>query len=260
MKFVLKLLIFSLISAVIFVMGYVQFFVPLGRCGVLLSKTSGYHKQLITHEGFIWRWESLIPTNSKILLFSLAPITIEKQVLGVLENAKEYAVFLKNEPNFSWKVAVNAHFEIKKEKLVSFLKETNIKDEDEFLENLKEQTENAVASAIEDCILFYQESDKRCNKFMFKKRVKAEIQKAIPKLLDCHITKMDVTLPDFLTYRHVRSLAQEYARAKQDILISKIEKMRLIQQNIEELSKDIDLSILELEKVLKYEKQSVNVE
>ena len=250
-KFVFTLFILAIIFFAIFVVGYVQFFVPLGKYGVFLSKTSGYHKELITHEEFLWRWESLIPTNSKVLLFSLSPITIEKKMEGKLEHANKYAMFLKNEPNFSWKVDIGVRFEIKKEMLVAFLKEANIKDEDALLEYLKEGTENVVANAIEDCILFYQENDNRCNKFLFKKRLKNAIERAVPKLLNCRITMMEVALPDFYTYRSARSVAQEYARAKQDILISKIEKLRGIQQNIEELSKNIEQSIFELEKVLK---------
>lgn len=252
-KFILTLCIISIVSTVFFVIGYVQFYVPLGKCGVFLSKTGGYHKNLITHEGFLWKWESLIPTNSKILLFSLSPIPIEKELEGKLENASKYAMFLKNEPNFSWKVQVATHFEIKKDMLIASLKEVNSKDEDEFLERIKEWAENAVSLAVEDCILFYQENDRRCNKVLFKKRLKNNIERLIPKLLTCRITMMEVGLPDFYTYRSARAVAQEYARVKQDILIDKIEKLKEIQQNIEKLSKDIEKSMFELEKVLKYE-------
>jgi len=260
LKFILKLFLLSVISAIIFAIGYVQFYVPLGKYGVFLSKTSGYHKQLITHDGFLWRWEALIPTNSKILLFSLSPITIEKKMQGKLENANNYAMFLKNEPNFSWKVEVDALFEINKEKLITFLKEENAKDEDEFLENLKERLENVVGQQIENSLLFYQENDRRCNKVIFKQKLKNGIEHSIPKLLTCHITRMDVVLPDFYTYKSARSIAQEYARVKQDILLSKIEKLKGIQQDIEKLSKDIETSMLELEKVLKYENKDYEKE
>ncbi len=249
LKFFLKLFVLLTVSLVVFVLGYVQFYVPLGKCGVFLSKTSGYHKDIITHEGFLWKWEALIPTNSKILLFSLSPITIETKKEGKLEKASNYAMFLKNEPNFSWKVEVAAQFEIKKDELIAYLRKTNAKNEDEFLQDLKERIENVIGQQIEDCILFYQESEK-CNKFLFNKRLKSNIEANIPKVLTCHISTIEIALPDFHAYRSARSVAQEYARTKQDILIAKIEKLKTVQNNIETLSKDIEKSILELEKVL----------
>jgi len=255
LKFFLKFFILVIISVSLFVVGYVQFFVPLGKCGVFVSKTNGYHTELIRHDGFVWKWQALIPTNSKILLFSLQPLSVQKQLSGKLEHTDEYISFLKNKPNFSWQLKTLVLFDIKQDKLISSLKESNTKDADAFLESMQELAENAVALAIEDAILFYQENEKRCNKFLFKKQLKNNIERLAPKLLTPRIMKLEVDLPDFHTYRVARLFAQEYARAKADILNSKIDRLKEIQQNIEELSKDIESSILSLEKVLAEEKK-----
>ena len=94
--FIFKLLVLTAIAGAIFFVGYVQFRVPLGKYGVMLSKSSGYYEKLISHDEFAWRWEPLLPTNAVVLTFDLSPITIEKDVNGMLENGDRYAKVLAN--------------------------------------------------------------------------------------------------------------------------------------------------------------------
>lgn len=220
-RLVLRLFIILVVFSIVFAVGYIQFYVPLGKYGVFVSKTSGYHKHLITHEGFLWRWEKLIPTNSELLLFDLAPITLRKTLQGKLENADRYAVFLKNEPNFSWSVDINVRFDIEKKGLIELLKETNTRDESSFLNAITKDSENALVNAIEDAILFYQDNDTKCNTFLFREYLKKQIKNTTPKVLKCEILSIDVVLPDFIAYKSARDVAIEYARVKQDILLQK---------------------------------------
>ncbi len=70
-KFFIWLIVLLAISGTVFFFGWLQFSVPAGSYGVMLSKSGGYYNEVITPGEFSWRWERLVPTNSEILIFRI---------------------------------------------------------------------------------------------------------------------------------------------------------------------------------------------
>lgn len=74
-KALASLIILILFGGVVFYLGWVQFDVPIGNYGLMLSKTSGVYPELIQSGTFLWRWERLLPTNTQLRIFSLDPVS-----------------------------------------------------------------------------------------------------------------------------------------------------------------------------------------
>lgn len=103
-KFWATLIILALAGTAIFFIGWVQFWVPAGNYGVLVSKTGGVNPQTIEPAKFRWQWERLLPTNSRIVIFDLAPVSRPVSVTGSLPSADIYRTMLEGSPDFSWKL------------------------------------------------------------------------------------------------------------------------------------------------------------
>lgn len=245
-KLLVKLFLLAILFSVGFCIGYVQLWIPLGKYGILLSKTGGYYENIISHESVTWRWEKLIPTNSTILLFDLSPIVMEKTISGELENGKKYAKILMNAPEFSWKVDVKFKVYVRKEKIVETLKKANIKTEEELIAHLKDTADAIVTNAIEDCVYIYQEGKEEYTSKSFKDKLKESCQKSSSQTVKIEISSIRLFLPDFATYKIAKVAYAEYASIKKDIIMDKIDKLKALQNTLQELSKDVEKSIVDI--------------
>ena len=248
-KLFVQLIFLAILACVVFAIGYVQFATPIGKYAVFLSKTSGYYEKIISHDEITWRWERLIPTNSKLLLFDASPITIEETLQGELENGQKYATILKNTPSFSWQVEASATFSKRFEKIVPTLKGANIKSEEELDIFLKKEIKEALASSIEEVILYYQEKDEAYSIIEFKKKCKKHLENAMPEALKLSNFSLKVQLPDFATYKLAKEAYTNYAQTKKDFILERIEKLKELQTMLQELSKSVESSIAELSNI-----------
>lgn len=98
--FVLVLLILA--AGAVFYFGWVQFTVPAGQYGVIISKTGGVDPATVEPGMFRWQWEFLLPTNAQVETFSLTPATHTVPVRGTLPSGTLYASMLEGSPDFSW--------------------------------------------------------------------------------------------------------------------------------------------------------------
>lgn len=244
--FVFKLIILIIIAGAIFFVGYVQFRVPLGKYGVLLSKSSGYHKKLISHEEFAWRWECLLPTNANILLFDLSPVIIEKNLDGVLENGQRYASILSNGAVFSWKASIKIKANIRHDKLIEALKANNIRTQEELQSYIREKIESIIVSSIEESISFYQERSDDYTMENFKAKCKSYFENDPFPLANLEVVSLQFTSPDFKTYTVAREAYIENANIKKAIIEEKIERLKELQETLQNLSKSVEQSIEEL--------------
>ena len=245
-KLLIQLFVLSILCAVAFVIGYVQLWMPLGKYGVLLSKTGGYYEKIISHEDVTWRWERLIPTNSTILLFDLSPISMEKTVSGELENGKKYSKVLTNTIDFSWKVDIKFRVYIRKEKIIDALKRANTKTEEELVSHLKDSAEALITDAIENAVYIYQEGKEEYDSKSFKDKIKESCQRSASQTMRIEIHSIKFSSPDFATYKIAKSSYAEYASIKKEIIMDKIEKLKALQNTLQELSKDVERSILDI--------------
>ena len=244
--FIFKLFILLAIAGAIFFVGYIQFRVPLGKYGVMLSKSSGYYEKLISHDEFAWRWEPLIPTNAVVLTFDLSPITIERDVSGGLENGERYAKVLANGAVFSWKAGIKLKVNILHDKVIEVVKANNIKTQESLQSFINEKLESLITSSIEEAVSFYQEHSDEYSIENFKMKCKDYIEKNAFSLVELEIGCLQFTSPDFKTYSIAREAYIESANIKKAVIEEKIEKLKTLQETLKNISKSVEQSIEEL--------------
>lgn len=123
-----KLSIFFLMAfaVAVFCAGWVQFSVPAGKYGVLVSKTGGVDPDPIVPGKFRWQWERLLPTNARIVPFDLSPVTVTVPATGTLPSGDLYSNMLEGDPDFSWSANVTLSGRVEAGKLPALVSDMAI--------------------------------------------------------------------------------------------------------------------------------------
>jgi len=124
------LFILVLAGGALFFAGWVQFSVPAGKYGVLISKTGGVDPTPVTPSRFRWQWERLIPTNAQIVVFDLAPLSRTVSVSGTLPSGDIYRSMLEGSPDFSWKFDIALTVRVKPTTLPSLVSKFDVRDQE----------------------------------------------------------------------------------------------------------------------------------
>ncbi len=148
-KFIISLIILAVFASFALLWGWLEFFVPVDKYGVLISKTSGIKNEVISKGNFTWAWERLIPTNSKLYVFSATPKTYTKEILGSLPSANIYSNMLEGAPDFSYSFSVEVVLNILPETLPRFVDSKGGTDQEILDEYLNTQAESIARSTIE---------------------------------------------------------------------------------------------------------------
>lgn len=157
-KALTSLIILILFGAAIFYFGWVQFNVPVGNYGILLSKTSGVYPDLIEAGNFLWRWERLLPTNTELRVFSLDSINQTDTFESTLPSAQLYSTKLEGNPDFSYTITVESTAKVKKDRLIALVQQHNIRNQ-ETLERLVEDQLHQFNVAIASYLLEQTQTD-----------------------------------------------------------------------------------------------------
>ena len=129
MKKVIAIFFILLVSAgVVFYFGWTQFKVGAGECGVLISKTSGVNSEPVLPGKFSWHWESLLPTNAVLRVFSLKPRTVTKTVSGSLPSADVYSTAFQSAPDFSYRFDFICTARVTPENIIALVKSGIVTD------------------------------------------------------------------------------------------------------------------------------------
>ncbi len=138
-KGILSSIIILLFAGFVFYTGYASIKVPSASYGILVSKTSGVYPKLIENGKFCWRWEFLIPRNSKLYIFSDTPRHFKQAFNGELPSASIYSSLIKGNPDFSYSFDFEFYLKIESENLISVFKTENFKSDEDlysYLENV----------------------------------------------------------------------------------------------------------------------------
>lgn len=130
-KLFVSLIILLVFAGAVFYIGWVQFAVPIGSYGVMLSKTSGVYPKPIVYGDFLWKWERLLPTNTQLRIFSLDPINLTDTFSSTLPSAQLYSTKLEGEPDFSYTLTVSSTAQVKKDSLVKLVQEQNLGNQED---------------------------------------------------------------------------------------------------------------------------------
>ncbi len=94
----LAVLLLLVCSATVFFIGWIQFSVPAGKYGVLVSKTGGVDPDPVLPARFRWQWERLIPTNTELFVFDLVPVGSSRPDRSIAACSKEIPTFHGKSP------------------------------------------------------------------------------------------------------------------------------------------------------------------
>jgi len=220
-KFLITLIILLVLCGTGFMFGWVQFSVPPGQYGVIHSKTHGVDPRLVSPGEFRWVWYKLIPTNVKIAIFNLEHNKFSINFNSSLPSGDTYASFagLTN-ADFSWNLRGEISFTVNPQMLVTLSERHNIFNQDELNAYL-----STVAQEIEVLLLrelsSSQTESERLERLMSGNpdtTLEQEIKNKYPEIQDFAIAIHSAKYPDFLLYRVLRLLYEEFLARQREVI------------------------------------------
>jgi len=214
-KFFITILILIVLGGVGFFFGWVQFQVPTGLYGVINSKTHGVDPVPVHSGEFRWIWYKLIPTNVEISLFNLEYMQFPINFNSKLPSGDTYAAFLGlTNADFRWELKGELAFNIKPEYLVRLTVLHHLSSQDDLnafmqktakdIEHIILQNLNSISSA---------DDSARVEKILSGNtdaQMELEIRTEYPEIDKFNFTIQSVKIPDFILYRQLRLMYDEY--------------------------------------------------
>ncbi len=233
----------ALIGIAVFVVGWTQLNVPPGAYGVLVSKTGGVRASVLKPGVFAWAWEPLLPTNIKILSFSLSPIDRPFSVSFNLPEATEYAAAVGGGPSFSFSATGSLSFSVSPEALPDLVAKGLIKDQvtlDEWQQRSAEEAITHLTQKLE-AIASETASTDHLLSYGANPRIIADLERAFPRLSGISYRLSAFEMPDYDLYEAVRKTYRENALA-----IEKVKGQKEAAKTEKNL--DLDARFAELER------------
>lgn len=209
-KAVVSLIILLIAAGAVFYLGWVQFAVPAGSCGVMISKTGGVYAEPITSGKFIWRWERLLPTNTELRIFNLTPVTVAETITSSLPSAALYSTVIAGELDFSYSVEIKTTAKLAPDAVLQLVKKNDIKTQTELdttVTSLIKQFNRTVVDFI-----LQQESGVAADgnsplSFTTESLLDSiDVGNLFPGLEVTFVEISSVTVPDITLYRAVRDM------------------------------------------------------
>jgi len=211
-KFLITLFILIILGAAAFFFGWVQFSVPLGSYGIISSKTHGVDPGLVRSGEFRWVWYKLIPTNVQIAVFRVEPVKFSVDFNSSLPSGDIYASFAGLGADFSWDLKGEIAFSLDPEDLV-FIASTNNLASQEDLDAYMQNTADSIKVNILRILSSAGTDSRRLEAIMAgnaDKEMERDIIGQFPQIRDFSFVIKSVKYPDFILYREVRLLYEEY--------------------------------------------------
>lgn len=249
-KFLITFVILAAVAVTVFFIGWVQFAVPPGKYGVMISKSCGYNSKVIAPNEFMWRWERLIPTNSEILIFDLTPQILERNFSDFLHNAEKYKKASSEKKDFAWSINIKLKVKMKSNMLTEIVKENELKTQEQFIRHIEQITEKNIKTVINTCIEFYKNAPEKYTHVDFQNKYLQEFTSTFEGF-ETEIISFSFADPDFQEYAEAKRIYEEYKNMEEKILAFKIEKLRKLQSALSDLSVDINSSLNTILEIIK---------
>lgn len=211
-KFFVTLLILVVLGGAVFLFGWVQLTVPPGSYGVINSKTHGLDPELVHSGEFRWVWYKLIPTNVQISVFTLEPETSAVHFSGALPSGGSYAAFAGISADFSWEITGLISFNMNPDGLIRLVTRNNIVNQ-EALNNYKQGVVRQIEVIIRRMLVSGETDSSRLESFLSAgtdEKMEREIAEKFPEICDFSFVVQEARFPDFVLYREVRFLYEEF--------------------------------------------------
>lgn len=224
-KFFILFFILIILGGTVFFFGWVQFAVPAGNYGVMLSKSGGYYSKPIIPGEFMWRWERLVPTNAKILVFNLSPQEIEYQAEGTLPASENFTVIMERKIDFSWKYGIRVSASVNPANLIDMVKTGSIKLQADLDAYVRGKVEEAAQKSANEYIAYFIQNPEEYKKIQFQQgsfqeKIMEDLrQKLGTEILVNSITfSSNIVIPELNLYTAMREAYINYEKRKSEML------------------------------------------
>lgn len=222
-KFWVTFFILLILAGAAFFAGWVQFSVPPGSYGVIVSKTHGYDPKVIKTGEFRWLWYKLIPTNVKIAVFNPEEGNFNVSLNSSLPSGDIYASFAGlGNADFTWELKASILFSIDPDKLVQLVSSNNINNQEELNEYMRKTAKGMEVIVLR--ILTSSETDsERLEKILAGNQdyeLEAEVKNTYSQIKDFSFMIQSAKFPDFVLYRNVRLLYEEFLAKQREYISS----------------------------------------
>jgi hypothetical protein len=195
-----------------FFFGWVQIQVPPGSYGVIRSKTHGIDPTVIKEGEFRWIWYAILPTNTKLTIFTPKPVEQPIRLSGSLPSGDAYALFAGLSVNFAYEYAGSLSFMIKADMLPTLMTERGIADQED-LEAFERRAGGEVATYAERRLREYVREGSMYGELSMDK-LKEDILREYPYVENpiCNINATQY--PDITLYNSLRKIYEDYLTAQ----------------------------------------------
>jgi len=193
--------------------GWAQFSVPPGQYGIISSKTHGIDPNIIRSGEFRWVWYKLIPTNVQISTYNLEYNKFPIRFNSILPSGNTYSSFVGlTNADFSWNIQGEIGFNINPDMLIPLASQHNFTDQESFnayLQKITKDIENIILRSLSSTA----EDSERLEILMSggtDSLIEREISAKYPEISGFTLTINSAKYPDFVLYRQLRLLYDEY--------------------------------------------------
>lgn len=117
-------------AAAVFYFGWVQFELPVNTYAVMFSKTGGYDKEVLEPGRFNWKWERILPTNSKLIKFTVETRSVSLDYNGSLPSSDLYSSTIPGQPDFSYNMTFLITYRLREDQLPALLEQGILESND----------------------------------------------------------------------------------------------------------------------------------
>jgi len=221
-KFLITLLILTILGTAAFFFGWVQFSVPPGAYGVINSKTHGVDPEPVRSGEFRWVWYKLIPTNVQIAIFRIEPVKYHIDFNSSLPSGDIYASFTGLGADFSWEMNGEISFSLDPDTLVSVVSKHKLAGQEDLNAYLQDIALNIEVMILR--ILSSAETDSlRMERILAgnsDEEMEKEVKDQFPQIRDFSFVIHSAKYPDFILYRQVRLLYDEFLEKQREYVTS----------------------------------------
>jgi len=240
-KFVFFLIFLILIAGTVLYFGWIR--IPENSYGVFFSTITGYDKNVFETGNFYFKWQKLIPKNSKTYIINNVFRKRDITIRGTLPSGDVYSKALQGNPDFSYSVSTAITYSISKDFIMEYVTKngTNeILDQtgiDNFFIETDKQIQSLLRNYIENNFLTNLEGPQN-NASIELKAFAPEVlkEKITPNISSIIISDLAVTNSYFPDINLYRIAAKQYM----EILADK--RKMLLEEELKTASRDADLA------------------
>lgn len=206
-KFITCILIIAIFSAFVFYLGWTQFKIKPGQVGIVVSKTDGVLPDPVENGKSSWNWQFLLPTNAKLITFTIEPYSGEKTVKGQLPSGQTYTAIFNNSDNFEYFFRFSISLTLTPENLLSLYKNNKITKQ----EDLQNYLSNAADTIAQLAARYYLEKLQANPSFVIESVRREDLLRSIRLYEDCpEVDLMTFALkeskvPDYALYKNLQN-------------------------------------------------------